>query len=410
MNRSANAAIKGYIYQFDKTILELLKLKNSESVVVEHTEDIDTVEQNVTTLIQCKYYPKTPFNPSSLGKDISQMFQHFLINMNENFKYNLYITSKTKEKDVAEIEELREYILQGIKKNVPIENSKLTTENLNAFLKRFTVEQGPEFEEQRTQIFRLLKDDITDCKDLEETELFYYNNALSVITSLAIEEKSENRKITKKDFINKINTKQILYNKWLIQINGKDKYLKIFSNEFKKFEVMKNTKHRYILIGNNILHNLQHFPLNQFVKNLLDKYYRLGMAYKGTRPLTLILDATKKEIKLLKKELLSKNIFYNDGFESISFRSGYFWRDNIHLLNSTKNKITDSCYQLRIISYELYKNAISHPHKVDSFLIFSNNTNNSFNKIREEKAPYIINIPYCEDLKDIWKILQDGGK
>ncbi len=53
--REATATIKGYHYQFDKTILEILSAADDEQVVVEGLEDVDLESPSLLRSIQCKY-------------------------------------------------------------------------------------------------------------------------------------------------------------------------------------------------------------------------------------------------------------------------------------------------------------------------------------------------------------------
>ena len=53
-NREATATIKGYYYQFDLFILELLRLPNDDDYArLEGIEDIDRIVDGQTDTIQC---------------------------------------------------------------------------------------------------------------------------------------------------------------------------------------------------------------------------------------------------------------------------------------------------------------------------------------------------------------------
>ncbi len=51
-SRSAHHTIAGYHYQFDKSILEILRAKPSAEITLEGVEDVDVEGQ----CIQCKYH------------------------------------------------------------------------------------------------------------------------------------------------------------------------------------------------------------------------------------------------------------------------------------------------------------------------------------------------------------------
>lgn len=78
--RSAESTIAGYLYQFDKTIIELIKQEDNDTVIcVEGIEDIDieNINELDNTSVQVKYYAKTTYKTSEIKEPIQQMFKHF---------------------------------------------------------------------------------------------------------------------------------------------------------------------------------------------------------------------------------------------------------------------------------------------------------------------------------------------
>ncbi len=90
-NREAIDTITGYFYQFDKTILELLRQDdNDNSICIEGIEDIDIESADETSAIQCKYYAKTDYNHSVIKKPIILMLQHYAEKKPSDIKYHIY--------------------------------------------------------------------------------------------------------------------------------------------------------------------------------------------------------------------------------------------------------------------------------------------------------------------------------
>lgn len=93
-NRSANVTIKGYFYQFDHSIIQLLSAPNSDAaVLVEGIEDIDLVDGDDGVLIQCKYYEGTEYNHSVIKDAVIQMLRHFHSDgckSSQKLKYRIY--------------------------------------------------------------------------------------------------------------------------------------------------------------------------------------------------------------------------------------------------------------------------------------------------------------------------------
>src|SRR5690606_9504062 len=92
MSREADHTIKGFLYQFNKTLNAILMSNETENVQIEGIiEDIDIRTSNLTNAIQCKYHESTTqFNLSDIYKPVLQMLCHFSESSNSNIKYILY--------------------------------------------------------------------------------------------------------------------------------------------------------------------------------------------------------------------------------------------------------------------------------------------------------------------------------
>ena len=90
-SREAISTIKGYYYQFDYYILQLLKLHNKkDSVRIEGVEDVDILTSTEVKAVQCKYFEGTKCVPSIIGKAIRPMLMHFSKYKNAKYNYSLY--------------------------------------------------------------------------------------------------------------------------------------------------------------------------------------------------------------------------------------------------------------------------------------------------------------------------------
>lgn len=76
MDRTATYTIEEFNYQFNKSILEILKADSNTNIMLEgYIEDIDVFTKDGITAIQCKYYDA---NEKIKAKDIAN---HFKINL-----------------------------------------------------------------------------------------------------------------------------------------------------------------------------------------------------------------------------------------------------------------------------------------------------------------------------------------
>jgi hypothetical protein len=92
MTRVATYTIKGFLYQFNVTLLEILNSPENSVITVEGLiEDIDIADANQITAIQCKYHESVDrFVLNSVYEPILQMMLHFKNNPRHNIAYALY--------------------------------------------------------------------------------------------------------------------------------------------------------------------------------------------------------------------------------------------------------------------------------------------------------------------------------
>lgn len=76
MKRVADSTIKGFIYQFNVTLEQILESTHEKIQIEGIIEDIDIVQDKDITAIQCKYHESAEnFNLSAIRKPILQMLK-----------------------------------------------------------------------------------------------------------------------------------------------------------------------------------------------------------------------------------------------------------------------------------------------------------------------------------------------
>ncbi|WP_207655466.1 hypothetical protein [Clostridium sp. 3-3] len=223
--RSAEATIAGYLYQFDKSIVEILKRENEEdNVTIEGIEDIDIGGEEInSTSIQVKYYEGSEYNHSVIAEAIRYLFYNYIDFLNGKcerryyYLYGYYSSGKDKlkvdDKFVLQdnggkktIDILKDSFLTYKPQNGPeekyylhklvdyinedgnIETREVLEEELNDFISLLRVNiNAKSLDEQYEELLSLLEEKIDKCKSKDEAEKYYYNNALKVIFKLAQE-------------------------------------------------------------------------------------------------------------------------------------------------------------------------------------------------------------------------------
>ncbi|OGU22004.1 MAG: hypothetical protein A2580_12745 [Hydrogenophilales bacterium RIFOXYD1_FULL_62_11] len=327
INRSANATIKGYFYQFDHTIVRLLSAATPQSsVVVEGIEDIDLDDGDDSAFLQCKYYEGSKYNHSLIKDAVIQMLKHFHAAgcpIDQRFKYQVYGHYKEGQEKLPAA-----FDLDFIKKNfLTYTQEKVTHEvhtelgvsdaQLASFRSLLEIDIGaPSYDEQQKHVMRLLVSEIAGC-DSEDAKVFYYPNAINEIQALAIQANVKDRKITKAKFVAAVNRKEIVFSLWLQQKFGDDYYAKLIKRKYFRFASTKVPKASRIFV----IDMTDEFDLSKAVALLVKIGNVLShVEHKRTPPedrfcpYVLLRGLQQPDMVSLKKSLLGQGVKFTDGY------------------------------------------------------------------------------------------------
>lgn len=319
--RSATDTIKGYFYQFDYTIDKILNLpKDSDEIVVEGIEDIDIDSSTEETAIQCKYYAKTEYNHSVISKPIRLMLNHFKnVKNGTSSKINYHIYGHYKEGQYKltlpiNVKYLKENFLTYTSSKVKHEHHSelgLSDIDLQEFVDLLTINiNAKEYQLQLTDIISNLSNNFS-C-DIYDSEHYFYNNALNEIRKIAIEDNIINRRISKKDFLEKINKKKVLFTKWFIELKGlKDYHKKLKDQHFTTFNKAPYERLFVIELPNSHSQN----ELKELVQIISKRYSNLKKREPKTFcPYICFTNITDSNLLLLKNDLFKEGVSFVDGY------------------------------------------------------------------------------------------------
>lgn len=322
--RIATDPIKGYRYQFNRSIEQILELEsNADTIVIEGIEDIDVNTATETVAIQCKYYEKTEYNHSVIAKSIRLMLTHYKKLKDDNkpfINYMIYGKYKSgQEKLILPLN--REYLIKHfltytkdkIKKYHHIELG-LSENDLDNFILLLKIDvNAKEYKEQCQSIINLLKEHFA-CTEME-AEYCYYSNALKIIFNLAIKDKDSSRKISKYDFLKQIDKKEFLFNAWFIQLKGKKKYCKILKDQYFKSGLNTSPFERFFLIELS-KNNFNIADLKMLILGIQKKWSKLLKREKQSFcPYIYIHGINNEDLVNVKKCLGDEGYFCIDGFD-----------------------------------------------------------------------------------------------
>jgi len=352
LTRSADYTIQGFLYQFNKTLLEILNSNNDSIITIEGIEDIDIESKSDIELVQCKYHESSKkFNLSAVYKPILQMLKHFYNNQDKKISYKLYcyFPSQTTEKLAITFDQLKEVINSenDSLSSLIEELRKYLTKGdgfIKEFITRFVIEFGNSYDELTKQNYTALKNNGFNDSDIET---LIYPNAINEIASYAIKHNIDHRKLKKDDLINKLTSiKTTIISKWTRELKNFDKILQTKRKQL-KVNLDKNSRLRYFIINDLSLDDFNDLIVT-FISDYIEKYHFKAHLHNKT-PLFCLdcsIDAFKDiNLRLYKKDIKVNNGYIIDGHwdEKAFFREPIVNKNNkeflIRLMHHSSNDI-----------------------------------------------------------------------
>src|SRR5574343_12420 len=226
----AYIALRGYKFQFDKTILEIFS-NPTKTIEIEQLQDYSYDDY----LVQVKYH-NTDYTSAQqkqkIKKPLVQLFEQYLKNKTKKFILFIYLKGISPSNKTLTVAEL-DAILGRIRKFTPSDKAE--------FIKRFTLIYAEDFENQYKNVIQKIK--TAYSKTDEEAEIYY-----SVISSHLLEIVTNNppsvnsKRKTSKNEIDKIiaDGKKLIFKSAYIEIVSKEKQLKNLNKLF--FKTALNTE------------------------------------------------------------------------------------------------------------------------------------------------------------------------
>lgn len=372
-NRAANATIKGYLYQFDYSLLKILESENDDDTfVIEGAEDIDIHDADTSMHVQCKYYEGTDYNHSVIKEAIVAMLSayHKLSVPERTGKtyhiYGFYKSGQKKLPNSIDVEFVKDHFLTTKKrpKKEKDEEPKEVIEKIHEklgisdntieeFIKVLDINLNAEsYDSQQSSIHRTLKSIHKGSCD-NEIETIYYPRALTIITDLAKNENEIDRTITKIDFLDKLPKKEIVFNQWLINKLDDNKYNKSIKKELFTYKgTTLPNETRILLLDLSDEYHLG--KVTSLLKSISDRFSNAEHKQTNDKqrfcPLVLIKGIDDENIKKIKHSLYRSSISFSDGFP---------FKDSDFLIKELlKKKTKENNYKVRFIPSNLELNKV----------------------------------------------------
>lgn len=364
MTRSADYTIQGFLYQFNKTALEILSSDDSSTINIEGViEDVEIVTSTSTTGIQCKYHEaSTGFTVSTIFKPLLQMLGHFSSHPTDNINYVLFAHFPGAETQLpsvgkAECESARASTDKTLKKYI---DAIPSTIDIDAFLDKFKMEFGPCYDELVKQVSTALGSNGIPFADIETLA---YPNAINIIAGISILHDPVKRKITRKEFLDLLNgIRTTAISRWTMALKSKEKLLNARRKQL-KVHLDKNSRLRYFLIDP---HSLSDFDAEivLFITEFIEKYH-----FKTAHIYTPVLCfcATRTEVQEIQHRLYTKGIISTDGYIGAQFEESFFFRDSFSAKTTGGNVQRE--FAIRITNWDEHGSVLNKRKCDDLFIL-----------------------------------------
>lgn len=365
MSRSADYTIKGFLYQFNKTLLEIFKSTDDGIVTAEGIiEDVDIATPAGITAIQCKYHEASEsFTPSTIYKPLLQMMYHFLSNPDANIQYILFAHFPgvlSGAEPVIDINTFNDALSSRNKDLQPLIALLGGKIDIDKFSQKFTMEFGPNFDDLVRQVTDALlakgipKDDI---------ETLAYPNAINLMAGYCIKHDPEDRKITPSQFLETLKAiRQTAISRWTMALRTRKQLLDARRKQLKP-HLDKNTRLRYFIVDSSRIADYDN-EIVLFVSDYLDKYH-IKPAHIST-PL-LCISTSEDDFSKVQYRLFQKGIISTDGYIGAHFDESRLFRDPL-ICKEGRSSLKRE-FSLRLVRWEVNKEVLNKRKCDDLFVI-----------------------------------------
>lgn len=305
MDRTATATILGFNYQFNKSILEILKADDDKTqIMLEGTkEDLDIFLPDKTIAIQCKYYESTEnLTPSVLAKPIFDMLLSYTKDKTLNYKLYIHYKNssiekkeefnntifteilKTKNKNYIKKyfpfiynfdyginklfykKELESNDIKIIHEYIEEQGNAILKINIDDFTSKIEIFSAPSYDSLFNEIIKKI---ISDGHSEDDAINLFYPNFFHEVAKISAHEDEKERIIECWAFKNQVyELKELLSTKWLKSLYSFEQYKKVIKNNL-RIRLQNNSSVRAIYLDISKYSNSE---VASFIMDYIVKY------------------------------------------------------------------------------------------------------------------------------------------
>lgn len=365
MSRAADYTIKGFLYQFNKTLIEILQAPDDGTITVEGiVEDVEVVTRTSTVAIQCKYHEASEtFTSSSIFKPLLQMMIHFQANPDTKIRYVLFAHYPSVNGTSAPTVGKQDFQAALDSKNKGLQGyiAKLREKvDLDGFLSVFSIEFGPTFDDLVSDACAALKANGIQESDID---ILAYPNAINMIAGLSIKHDPTERRVTKLQFLEALKSiRKTAISRWTLALRTRKQLLDAKRKQLKT-NLDKNSRLRYFVVDSETLDDYE-AEIVLFVGDYLDKYH-FKIAHISTPALCLC--TSDEDFRSIRYRLHTKGIISTDGYVGDHFDESWFFREPLSC-KGTGGTIKRE-FSVRLLRWQVHGTVLNNRKCDDLFII-----------------------------------------
>lgn len=316
-------AIKGFEFQIDKTILEILNSINNAPVCIEQIQDLNSDD----FVMQIKYKETQNYSPSKIKEPVIQLINEYENDSHKKYYLYCYFNNAKEEKCILTGDELDKIL--GNKKDIFEKNVK------DAFIDKFELHFAKQFQDQFIQALETIKVN-AKCSDFDEA-LIHYGSIANHLRKIVVNNSAiENRTCTKDEIIQLIsdNRKTVFDAAYRIY-KGEQQYInRVKKNHFTYRNI--DDWERFVIIELNGDENISQIKTTTLI--IKSKFYKkMVRIIKSGAPYIYFRNISSEKLKKLKTELLSDGHILKDGYD---FLNADFQANTLKIKSTIDNNIS----------------------------------------------------------------------
>lgn len=368
-------AIKGFTYQFDKSLLEILN-NQEQDIELEQIQDIGVNDY----YIQVKYKETQNYADSKIKPAVLQLLKCFISDKTKKFK--LYCHFKDKSSQVSTITE------DHLDQILGSDSSQYIQDDKKAFIENFTLEFSSNFEKQFSNLINLIK----TCFQLktEEEATTYHAIFKANLFGIAIRKNPKQRTINYKRLKGVANSNEkiifdIAYCKYL----KVERYLKYIKKEYFTFKKVNiPSKERLFVVEMDS--STKDGDVIQIITNIKNRYFKKDTS---PAPYVCLFGIDNERIANLKQKLWDKGLIFSDGT--------HFDRDKFRMADLIADTHYNNCgITFKLLSLDQLPFFFKKKRLDETFVFLTSGDGEWRTKVKEFKEFYI------NRTKNIIKIIQ----